>query len=337
MKRATATWKRRVLLGLVIVLAVVVVGAVPAAFDRLGYCVEDVLPGDVELSTDPYVQHVTRDSAVIRWWTADETGGTVAWGRGADLTVELSVEPGESHTAQLTALDAGEEYRYRVQSDGLDAEGTFRTAPDETATVTIGVVGDTGAGGDAQHDVAAVLRAMDPDFVLNTGDVVYRRGALCDYDQKFFDPYADLIASTPMYAAVGNHDLLAEDGAAFDDVFGVGDQPGRWFSFDHGPVHVVVLDSETYHRPDHEVVADQKAWLDADLGATSLPWTVVILHRPLFSSTSEKADESIRADLTPIFESQNVDLVLAGHAHNYERFAPIAGVTYVVTGGGGAM
>ncbi|MGH2531744.1 MAG: metallophosphoesterase [Thermomicrobiales bacterium] len=328
--------RRFVLVGLIVAVAVAVVGAGPLALDRFGYCLEDVLPVDTELTTDPYVQHVTRDSAVIRWWTADETAGTVAWGRGAQLDEEVSVASGESHAALLTGLEAGQEYRYRVQGDGVDANGTFRTAPDETATVTIGVVGDTGTGGDAQHEVAAVLRSMDPDFVLITGDVVYRRGGLCHYEEKFFDPYAELIASAPLYAAVGNHDLLAEGGAAFDDVFGIDNETGRWFSFDHGPVHVVVLDSEVYHEPDQAAIDQQRAWLDADLGATSLPWTVAVLHRPPHSSTPDQAEPTIRADLAPLFASHGVDVVLAGHAHNYERFVPIDGVTYVVTGGGGA-
>lgn len=337
MKRGIATRRRLAVLGLVGAVVVAVIGVGPIALDRLGYCVEDVLPGDPELATDPYIQHVTQDAAVIRWWTADETAGSVAWGRGVELAAEATVAAGESHTALLTDLELGREYRYRVRGDGIDAAGAFRTAPGADATVTIGVLGDTGAGGDAQRDVAAVLTGIDPDLVLITGDVVYRRGALCDYDEKFFAPYESLLGSAPFYAAVGNHDLMAEDGAAFDQVFGVPrDRPGRWFSFDYGPAHIVVLDSEVYHPADPAAIAAQKAWLDADLRATSLPWTIVVLHRPPFSSTGNQADAALRDDLTPVFAGAGADLVLAGHSHNYERLAPVDGVTYVVTGGGGA-
>jgi hypothetical protein len=337
LKHRHATRRRVAYVGLALAVAVAVVGAGPFALDYLGYCVEDVLPGDVELSTEPYLQQVTEDSAVVRWWSADESGGTVAWGNGESLSSEATVDEGPSpHEARLTGLQPGQEYRYRVQGTDIDAEGTFRSAPDAQETVTIGVVGDTGTGGDEQFEVAGILESMEPDLLLHTGDVVYRRGALCDYEEKFFDPYEDLVSSTALHAAVGNHDLDAKDGAAFDEVFGIERDGERWRSFDFGPVHVVVLDSEIYFGSDGEAVAAQRAWLEEELSETTLPWTIVVTHRPLYSSTPDKVARRIRDDLAPVFVSGGVDLVVAGHAHNYERFAPINGVTYVVSGGGGA-
>ena len=63
---------------------------------------------------------------------------------------------------------------------------------------------------------------------------------------------------------------------------------------------------------------------------------MVLVHRPPYSSTKGAASDEIRDDLGPIFTENGVDLVLSGHARNYERFQPDGGVTYVVTGGGGA-
>jgi hypothetical protein len=63
---------------------------------------------------------------------------------------------------------------------------------------------------------------------------------------------------------------------------------------------------------------------------------VVVLHQPLYSSTKGAASDRIADDLDPIFEANGVDLVLSGHARNYERFQLEDGITYVVTGGGGA-
>ncbi len=84
-------------------------------------------------------------------------------------------------------------------------------------------------------------------------------------------------------------------------------------------------------------IDQQRAWLVEDLTESSnAPWTVVVVHQPPYSSTSGAASDEIREDLGPIFAEKGVDLVLSGHARNYERFQPDGGVTYVVTGGGGA-
>ena len=76
----------------------------------------------------------------------------------------------------------------------------------------------------------------------------------------------------------------------------------------------------------------------ADLAATSQPWKIAYFHRPPYSSGSEHgSDLTVRAAFGPIFERYGVQLVLSGHDHDYERTLPQDGVTYVVSGGGGAF
>ena len=60
------------------------------------------------------------------------------------------------------------------------------------------------------------------------------------------------------------------------------------------------------------------------------------MHHPAYSCGGYLGDARVRRRLVPIFERGDVDLVLAAHDHNYQRFAKRAGVTYVVHGGGGA-
>ena len=79
----------------------------------------------------------------------------------------------------------------------------------------------------------------------------------------------------------------------------------------------------------------QAAWLDADLTANQLPWTIVYWHKPPFSSGEHGSDGGARTYFVPILEKHKVPLVLNGHDHDYERTTPQNGVTYVVTGGGG--
>lgn len=91
-----------------------------------------------------------------------------------------------------------------------------------------------------------------PDFVLHTGDVVFPRGGLCHYGLRYFGPYEDLIGNSPVSPAVGEIDLKSNNGKAFRESFQLSDDPdqgnGLYRSFDYGPVHVVVLDSELYEK-----------------------------------------------------------------------------------------
>jgi Icc-related predicted phosphoesterase len=93
-------------------------------------------------------------------------------------------------------------------------------------------------------------------------------------------------------------------------------------------VHFVGLDSEVD-------LHSQAEWLEQDLSDNRLPWVVVMVHRPPYSSGAHGSTMVVREAFSPIFEAHGVQLVLAGHEHDYERSVPIEGTTYVVTGGGG--
>lgn len=333
--------RRLMLVALLIIFlpAALVMGSVGA--DRAGYCVSGIL-GNPELETYPYIQAVGPTHATVVWRTAGLTTGEVQFspsGGGSEVTLES--DEGRVHEVELIGLEPATSYTYTVKRADGTAGGTFTTAPaGPESSVTIGVIGDSGVGSEAQYRVAAQLAAIDPGLVLHTGDVVYQRGALCHYGPKFFDPYEPLLPAVPFVPVLGNHDLKAEDGQPWFDTFVLpANNPAgseAYGSFDWGPVHVVLLDSELYHDGNGDDVAAQRTWLALDLEANQLPWTIVVVHRPPWSSTDDKQDVAMRDDLAPLFEEGGVDLVLSGHAHNYERSGPVDGIWYVVTGGGGA-
>ena len=289
----------------------------------------------------PYVQDVTQTAASILWRSSSKGDATLHYGLSPSVTARIESGTGPDHAVRLTDLSPDTSYTYFVSGPDGEIPGTFRTAPGPDTTVTAAVLGDSGAGGPNQRRMARVLNDLAPGFVLHTGDVVYPRGDACHYPDRFFAPYAPLLASAPLYPVLGNHDLRTKNGAAYFAAFALpANNPDRsesYYSFDYGPAHVVALDSELYHRGNPAAVARQKSWLEADLAANVLPWTVVLLHRPPFTtSPTHSPDAAIQQDLVPIFGAAGVDLVLTGHVHAYERFNPIDGVNYVVTGGGGA-
>jgi uncharacterized protein (TIGR03382 family) len=113
-------------------------------------------------------------------------------------------------------------------------------------------------------------------------------------------------------------------------------------------VHFVAIDTNCRGRASPECTFDiEKKWLEADLAANRLPWVVAYHHHPPYSTGEHGSSLDVRAAFVPIYEKYGVDLVLAGHDHEYERMKPIkegqavapgteGAVQYVVVGSGGA-
>lgn len=310
------------------------------AANQLGYCVNSILPGGEGLNAPPYLLQVGSDAATLRLRSTVSREATLTYAADSGSPVTRSIPPGKIQTVALADLTPGTTYDYTIERGSSTWEGTFRTPDGADSSVRFDVLGSSGVASNAQHAIAAEIVTDAPDFVLHTGDVVFPRGALCHYGLRYFGPYEDLIGNVPVAPAAGEIDLRASSGKAFRESFELAADPDEsnplYHSFDYGPVHVVVLDSEPYERDDQEAIDQQRSWLTEDLQGSVLPWTVVMIHRPPYSSTNGAASEAIRDDLGPIFAENGVDLVLSGHARNYERFQPDGGVTYVVTGGGGA-
>ena len=100
-----------------------------------------------------------------------------------------------------------------------------------------------------------------------------------------------------------------------------------YYAFDHGNVHVVVLDSTTGLG---RGAAPQLEWLERDLAATAQQWIVATFHHPPMSRGTHDGDDErsmqrVREQLVPVLDAAGVDLVLAGHSHNYERSELIEG------------
>jgi hypothetical protein len=93
------------------------------------------------------------------------------------------------------------------------------------------------------------------------------------------------------------------------------------FSFDYGNSHWTVLDANTYMDWNNPSLRD---WLTKDLAAAqSATWRIVTFHQPGFNSSKEHFTEQQMRPLSPIFEANHVDVVFAGHVHNYQRSFPL--------------
>jgi hypothetical protein len=146
----------------------------------------------------------------------------------------------------------------------------------------------------------------------------------------------------------GNHDYKTPDAEGYREYFG--DAAVRdgttWYSEDVGTWHVVVLDSEcgllaNRCGPD----SAQLRWLREDLAGNDSRCTLALFHHPRFSSGDHGPDDAV-APFWDALYAAGADLVLNGHEHDYERFAPqdpagradaARGITQVIVGTGGAQ
>ncbi|MFG2582499.1 purple acid phosphatase family protein [Streptomyces malaysiensis] len=260
--------------------------------------------------------------------------------------------------------------------------GTFRTAPERPGKFVFTAFGDQGVSYDALANDQLIL-GQNPSFHLHAGDLCYAdttgHGKKSDlYDARVWDSFLaqtdSVAASVPWMVTTGNHDM-----EAWYSPDGYGGQLARWslpdngpdprkapgvYSFVYGNVGVIALDANdvSYEIPVNKGYTDgaQTRWLDRRLGQLrdrpGIDFLVVFFHHCAYSTTSAHAsDGGVRDTWVPLFEKHQVDLVINGHNHVYERTDAIRGgkvtrrvpveggadavrdgIVYVTAGGAGA-
>lgn len=222
-------------------------------------------------------------------------------------------------------------------------------APTPAPAVLIGA-GDIAYCGDApeyQGDerTAAIVQSMLKDApgatVMTVGDTVYGSGTRTEL-KDCFDPswgqFKDRIRP-----ALGNHDIQTENGAPYFDYFGAAAGPvGKgYYSYNLGSWHIVVLNSNCNDiacTPDSQ----QVKWLREDLQQNQTLCTLAYWHHPRWSSGLGGGGAA--ATFWKTAAELGVDVVVSGHDHDYERFAPMnaggdadpQGTREFVVGTGGA-
>ena len=124
--------------------------------------------------------------------------------------------------------------------------------------------------------------------------------------------------------AVGNHEYGTPGAAGYFGYFGAaaGEAGKGWYSYDLGAWHVVALNTNCSQVGGCQAGSEQERWLRADLAANGARCTVAYMHHPRFSSGNVHGGSSAVDPLWRALEADGAELVLAGHDHHYERFAP---------------
>ncbi|RSN27402.1 metallophosphoesterase [Amycolatopsis sp. WAC 01416] len=187
--------------------------------------------------------------------------------------------------------------------------------PLAAATTTVAAVGDV--CGSSCNQTAPLIEKMNPQALILAGDNAYSSGTLSEYE-KNYDPYYGQFKSIT-YPTPGNHEYNTSGASGYFDYFGTraGERAKGYYSFDVGDWHFVALNSNITRSTG----SAQETWLKNDLAASTKPCTAAFFHHPRFSRGSHGDDSSV----TPFFQAlynAKADLIVVGHDHNYQRYAP---------------
>ena len=179
--------------------------------------------------------------------------------------------------------------------------------------------GDIGNCNTTTDEATARLLDGIQGTVFTVGDNAYPDGSMKSYE-RCFEPtwgrHKDRMRPVP-----GNHDYNTQGAKGYFDYFGARAGPaGRgYYSYDLGAWHIIALNSNI----DMAAGSPQVAWLRQDLAANPATCTLAYWHHPLFSSGSHGNNAKTRA-LWEVLYQAGADVILVGHDHDYERFAPQA-------------
>jgi len=192
-------------------------------------------------------------------------------------------------------------------------------------------------------DTSDLLVGAGLDAVLLLGDNQYEDGALLKYDASYDPTWGRVKAITRPIP--GNHEYNTAGAAGYFAYFGAaaGGPGASYYSFDLGGWHLVALDSNCGAVGGCGAGSPEERWLAADLAAHAGVCTLAYWHHPRFSS-GQHGDDATFVPFWADLHAAGADLVLNGHDHDYERFAPqdekgaadpLGGVREFVVGTGG--
>lgn len=305
------------------------------------------------IAIGPYIQNVGKDSATVCW--ATRTGQVTYKPQSQDQ--QGGVRDYDYHKLVLRYLTPGTTYTYDVLGDGSEAgRGSFTTVPDGDPPFRFTVSSD--CHGPLAQTIINRMAADRPNLVFLTGDTVSDGLALWQWE-SFFRYAGDLMRTVPVYPVRGNHEL---DSPFYADLFAF---PGnqRYFSFDRGSTHFVVLDSfgprmrdiywefgewatnqpvtqrrlAEFEAQKEKYWQEQIAWLKDDLESSrGAKYIFVFFHHSPYTARgrSQEAARATRARFGTIFQDNQVSAVFTGHYHQYHR-AVVGGVQFITTLAGG--
>ena len=242
--------------------------------------------------------------------------------------------------AQTNAPEPAPAQTTPTQDVTIAAAGDIACSPDSDPNF------DQGAGtvNNCQEGATSdLILSKNVNAVLALGDLQYSTGRLAAFENSYDPSWGRFKAIT--HPAIGNHDYKQSHGAGYYEYFGTaaGDRNKGYYSFDLGAWHLIALNSNCDQVGGCDSRSPQFEWLVQDLKDHPAACTLAYWHHPRFSSGQHGSNATYQ-DFWKALYKANADLVLVGHDHEFERFAPqtpagkadaVRGVREFVVGTGG--
>jgi hypothetical protein len=217
---------------------------------------------------------------------------------------------------------------------------TVRTFPTK-APFTFAILGDSRTYPDKWKKVADATLAAKPAFSLFVGDMITNGRVDKMWDDEYFHPAKDFLATIPYFSVIGNHEGNCP---LFPLMFQTPQENGsKNWSQQIGPLLLIGIDGSM----DWSHGSKLERWLENTLAKSKAKFIFVGSHYPAWTSgghgslneekrPKEKPIKDAQDTIMPLLKKYNAAAMFAGHDHFYERNEPDNGVTMIVTGGAGA-
>jgi hypothetical protein len=201
------------------------------------------------------------------------------------------------------------------------AKSPLPSAQNDQSAILVGAGDIADCTNLAGAEATARLLETIPGTVMAIGDLAYPDGTKENFE--CYDRTWGRFKSRTR-PSVGNHEFHSQGATYYFSYFGeaAGDPKTGYYSYELGSWHIIVLNSECLQVGGCNVNSAEEKWLRADLAAHPVACTLAYFHKPLFSSGGAHGDDLEIVPLWQALYDANADVVVGGHDHDYERFAP---------------
>jgi hypothetical protein len=264
------------------------------------------------------------------YWLVAADGGIFTFGDAPFFGSLGSVRLNQPVMGMAVVPPAGNSFGPAGGTGGSGGTGTTPTTGGSTPTTvpphvdppvaTLVGAGDIASCSSSGDEATATLLDSIPGTIFTTGDNAYESGSATEFNNCWNPSWGRHKAR--VRPVVGNHEYGTSGASGYFNYFGAtaGKAGQGWYSYDLATWHVVVLNSNCSVVSCAAGSAQEK-WLRADLAASPAVCTVALWHHPRFSSGTHGNDLSVQALWNALYD-YGADVVLNGHDHTYERFAP---------------
>jgi chitodextrinase len=292
------------------------------------------------------VTSTTATSISVSWSAASDNVGVTGYdvlrdgnkiGTTADTSYTFSgLACGTSYTVGVAAYDAAGNRSPQTSVVGATAACDNTPGPTPSDPV-ITAAGDICSTATDCAGTAALIDSVGPTRVLPLGDNAYQDGTSSEYADYYNPNWGRFKAKTS--PTPGNHEYHTSGAAGYFAYFG-SQAPAAYYSYEIGAWHLISLNGDI----DHSAGSAQETWLKNDLAAHPAKCTLAYWHEPRFSSGAQHGSDASFDSFWRDLYAAGADVVLNGHDHEYERFAPQSpsgaadpnGIREFVVGTGGA-